>query len=101
MDNLPAVNHGDKEIRLILADELVRRMTVQARNLLFEYRNGDAYGAGKGNVPADHAQPLMEMYGRLIAIEIFKSLTKGMSAVDAKSIESFIKERIVVENADV
>lgn len=42
-------------------DDLHRRLRVQARNLLLEYR------LGSGSVPHEKVQELMELYGNLIA----------------------------------
>lgn len=62
---------GDQ--RLVgLTDELHRRLHVQARNLLLEYRL--AAGPHRGCVPHEVVEKLMKLYGNLIAREIFAAM---------------------------
>lgn len=65
-----------------MSDELVgftrslhEKIHVQARNLLLEYRLAHE---NRGWVPVDVVYRLMQLYGELIALEIFNSMKKDL-----------------------
>lgn len=60
------------DTQLILADELHRRLHIQARNLLFEYRL-----SSHKSVPVEQVENLMRLYGNLIAQLIFEDQEKA------------------------
>lgn len=64
-----------------LSEELHRRLHVQARNLLFEYKFS---AVNPGLVPVEAVEKLMRLYGNLIAELIFKDQEKSRqeNAVD-------------------
>jgi hypothetical protein len=65
------------EIIANMTDELHRRLHVQARNLLFDYRL--APGRDRGMVPHEHVQNLMKLYGSLIAKLIITEQAEAIS----------------------
>ncbi len=72
LDRLPEVT-GNKTL-VGLADELHRRLHIQARNLLFEYKFA-MHSAGY--VPTEKVENLMRTYGYLITQLIFEDQQKA------------------------
>lgn len=65
-----------------LADELHRRLHIQARNLLFEYRlspTDESIRKMRGYVPCEVVEQLMRLYGSLIAREIWADQRAAMA----------------------
>lgn len=62
-------------------EELHRRLIIQARNLLFEYKFATE---NRGYVPVHVVQKLMILYGNLIAQEIYKDQEKAMKEKSCK-----------------
>lgn len=68
----------DKGQLVALTAELHQKLRTQARNLLFEYKYGvDGPGKKRGFVPVEAVQPLMELYGTLIAKEIWERMRQA------------------------
>jgi hypothetical protein len=62
-----------------LTDELHRRLHVQARNLLIDYRLPTVDGKkARRPVPYEEVERLMRLYGNLIARDIFESLKEEL-----------------------
>lgn len=63
----------EKPQLVALTASLHKRLRTQARNLLFEYKYGVTDGMKiRGYVPVEIVQNLMELYGNLIAREIWE-----------------------------
>lgn len=69
---------GNKNGDLVALTEAAhRKLHIQARNLLFEYRNSvnnEDLRLKRGYVPCEIVEKLMRLYGELIAREIYASM---------------------------
>lgn len=80
MHKPPAKLNKSPEFKVGLTEELHKRLHVQARNLLFEYRNSitdEDLRLKRGYVPCEIVEKLMRLYGDLIAREIWQKMQKA------------------------